>query len=94
MVQRIGGFRRKTRSKLTKKDKGRIIIANFLRRFSEGDKVDLSADPAYQKGMYHPRFHGLTGVVKGKEGNCYKVEIKDGNKAKLLIVHPVHLKKK
>ena len=94
MVQRIGGFRRKTRGKLTKAQKGRIIIANFLRGFKEGDKVSLAADPAYQKGMYHPRFHGQTGIIKGKEGSCYKVEIIDGNKAKNLIVHPVHLRKK
>lgn len=95
MVQRIGGFRRKTRGKLSKRigEKGRIIISRFLQRFEEGEKVKLAADPAYQKGMYHPRFHGKAGVVKGKEGSCYKVEIKDGKKAKLLIVHPIHLRK-
>ena len=88
MVQRIGGFRRKTRGKLSKKvgEKGRIIISRFLQSFKEGETVNLSADPAYQRGMYHPRFHGKT-------GNCYEVEIVDGKKAKLLIIHPIHLRK-
>ncbi len=46
-----------------------------------------------QKGMYLPRFHGRIGVVKGQRGKCYEVAIKDGSKEKILIVHPVHLKK-
>ena len=80
MVQRIGGFRRKTRGKLSKKvgDKGRIVISRFLQSFEKSDKVNLTIEPAYQKGMYHPRFHGKSGVIKSKEGNCYLVEIKDG----------------
>ncbi len=53
----------------------------------------MKAEPAVQHGMYYPRFHGKHGVVKGKQGNCYIVGIKDKNKAKDLIVHPVHLKK-
>ena len=46
-----------------------------------------------QKGMYHSRFYGKMGVVKGKKGRCYEVMITDGSKQKTLIVHPVHLKK-
>jgi large subunit ribosomal protein L21e len=94
-MQRIGGFRRKTRNKLSKsvKDKGKISLRAYFQEFNTGDKVQLIAEPAIQKGMYHPRFMGKAGVIKGKAGRCYEVEINDG-KAKTLIVHPVHLKKR
>ncbi|MBW2972144.1 50S ribosomal protein L21e [Candidatus Woesearchaeota archaeon] len=95
MVQRMGGFRRKTRAKLKKprREKGKMSQRRFLQKFDAGDRVKLTAEPAYQKGMYFPRFHGMIGVVKGKQGDCYNVEIKDQNKEKVLIVHPVHLRK-
>ncbi|MDD5253883.1 MAG: 50S ribosomal protein L21e [Candidatus Nanoarchaeia archaeon] len=95
MAQRIGGFRRKTRYKLQKKkaEKGRIVLRKFLQEFKEGDKVYLKADPAYQKGMYFPRFHGKSGIIRGKKGGCYNVMIKDGNKQKEILIHPVHLKR-
>jgi len=50
-------------------------------------------DPSVHKGPYFPRFHGLSGIVGEKQGSCYHIEIKDGNKSKTLIVHPSHLKK-
>tara|TARA_Y100000310_G_scaffold302635_1_gene340161 strand:+ start:18048 stop:18338 length:291 start_codon:yes stop_codon:yes gene_type:complete len=95
MVTRVGGFRRKTRSKLkkSKDEKGKISIRNYLQSFNIGDKVYLKAEPAVQKGMYYPRFHGNVGTIIKKQGKCYKMEIKDGQKLKTLIVHPIHLKK-
>ncbi|RMF05409.1 50S ribosomal protein L21e [Candidatus Woesearchaeota archaeon] len=94
MAMRIGGSRRKTRHKLLKPHnrKGKISITKYLQKFSEGDKVQLLAEPAVQKGMYFPRYHGKSGVVVGKQGECYKVMIKDSGKEKVMIVHPVHLK--
>jgi len=95
MVQRSGGFRRKTRHKLKKniRQKGKISIHNYLQEFKSGDKVLLKAEPSIQKGMYFPRFHSKVGTVKVKQGKCYKILIKDHNKEKILIVHPIHLKK-
>lgn len=95
MVQRVGGFRRKTRSKLSKdhRSKGKISLTQYFQTFNEGDKVVLFANPTIQKGMYFPRFHGKHGLVKNKKGNCYNILIKDGNKEKTIIVHPIHLKK-
>lgn len=95
MVQRIGGFRRKTRGKLSKnfRQKGKISITKYFQTFAIGDKVVLHAEPAIQKGMYFPRFHGKVGKVLKQAGECYHVEIKDITKAKTLIIHPVHLKR-
>ena len=93
MVKRIGGQRRKTRHKLKKETRGRMSIARFMQIFKPGEKAVLKAEPAYQKGMYHPRFHGLTGTIQSMNGKCCEIMIKDGNKEKSLIVHPVHLKR-
>ena len=94
-MQRVGGSRRKTRHKLKKniRTKGKISLKEYFKNLKEGDKVTLKAEPAIQKGMYFPRFHGKTGKVIKKQGSNYYVEIKDGNKKKLVLVHPAHLKK-
>lgn len=95
MTNRKGGFRRKTRHKLKKnhRDRGKISIRNYLQKFKTGDKVILKAEPAIQQGMYFPRFHGKYGVIEGSQGTCYKIKIVDGQKEKIVIVHPIHLKK-
>jgi large subunit ribosomal protein L21e len=89
----MDGFRKRTRHKF-KKDhglKGKISIRKFLQKFDVGDKVYLSVEPAYQKGMYRPKFMGKNAVVLRKKGTCYEVKINDLGKDKTLIVHPVHL---
>lgn len=95
MVKRIGGLRRKSRHKLRKslRNRGKISLTKYFQGLKQGDKVRLCAEPAVQKGMYFLRFHGKSGVVEGKKGACYEIKIRDGNKEKTLIVHPVHLKK-
>jgi len=94
MVTRIGGSRRKTRSKLRKnvREKGKISIRRYLQTFKIGERVCLKAEPAVQKGMYFRRFHGKIGTIKGMKGKCYEVMIRDIKKNKLLVVHPIHLK--
>ncbi len=93
MPKRIGGFRRKTRSKLRKYERGKISIKKYLQKLNIRDKVCLKAEPAIQHGMYYPRFHGKHGTIVGKQGACYLVRIKDKHKEKLQIVHPIHLEK-
>lgn len=92
-MKRIGGFRRKTRRKFKKniRTKGKISIKRYLQEFKVGDKIALSAESSLHKGMYFPRFHGKIGVILEKRGNCYEIMIKDHNKEKKVIVHPVHL---
>tara|TARA_Y100000310_G_scaffold345249_1_gene463111 strand:- start:2742 stop:3032 length:291 start_codon:yes stop_codon:yes gene_type:complete len=96
MVQRTGSLRRKTRSKLRKNVavKGKVKIRDYLHEFKQADKIILVAEPAIQSGMHHPRFQGKAGEVISKQGACYKISIKDGNKPKTLIVHPIHMRKR
>jgi large subunit ribosomal protein L21e len=93
MTTRMDGFRKRTRNKFSKKgsEKGKISIRKFLQKFEVGETVYLSVEPAYQKGMYRPKFMGKSGIVVKQKGTCYEVKINDLGKSKVLIVHPVHL---
>lgn len=95
MTRRIGGLRRKTRYKFRKEtgERGKLSLTRYMQSFNMGDRVHLTLEPSIQKGMYHPRFMGKTGLVMGKRGRCYQVGINDMGKEKTLIVHPVHMKK-
>ncbi len=94
MVTRIGGQRRKTRSMMSKqrRSRGKLSMRAYLQKLEPGQKVALKTEPSVQRGTYFRRFHGKVGLVSKKLGTCYEVLIKDGNKEKRLIVHPVHLK--
>lgn len=95
MTKRIGGRRRKSRQKLKKdiRQKGKININKFLQEFKPGERVALKADSTYQKGMFPLRFYGKIGTVKEKKGKGYEIIIRDENKTKHIISHPVHLKR-
>lgn len=95
MVQRIGGFRRKTRSKMKKHEsrKGKVSISGYFASFKEGDSVVLKPEPSVHEGTPYPRFMGKVGVVMGMQGHCYKVLIRDGSMEKMIISHPIHLKR-
>ena len=70
-----------------------MSVVRFLQTFKEGEKVGLKAEPAYQKGAYHFKFHGRSGIVTGRQGGCYTVAMSDQGKQKTIIVHPVHLQR-
>ncbi len=95
MVKHQGGSRRKSRSIFRKavRERGKISLVKYFQAFKEGERVQLTADPAIQDGFYHHRFHGRAGIVKARRGRCYEVMIKDKNKEKMIIIHPVHLRK-
>ncbi|MEM7826791.1 MAG: 50S ribosomal protein L21e [Candidatus Aenigmatarchaeota archaeon] len=90
MVRKSYGFRRRTRNKLKQND---IMKPNmFLQRFDIGNRVHIDIQSSSQK-IPHPKFQGRTGVVIGKRGNAYIVEVKDLNTKKQIIVNPEHLKR-
>ncbi len=95
MTKRIGGTRRKTRHKMSKniRERGKVSLVRYFQKFNEGDKVYLALEASTHKGMFHPRFYGKSGFIVGKRGNCYEVQIKDINKEKVVITHPVHLRR-
>ena len=94
MPQRSRGFRSKTRAKLTKhaRDKGMPPVTHSLRDYPVGTRVAITINPGVHKGMPHPRFQGLTGMVEGRRGGAFVIALKDGNKAKTVIARPEHLR--
>ncbi len=94
-MARIGGSRRKRSGIFTKSSrlKGKLSHNTYLQEFKNGEKVTLKLEPAVQKATYLPRFHGKTGTVTKRIGNCYQVVISDGDKQKFITTHPIHLKK-
>ncbi len=93
MATRVGGNRRKTRHVFQNsvREKGKLSIRRCLHEYEIGQKVVLKAQPIIQKGLYFRRFHGRSGVVLAKQGDCYKVEVTDEGTKKRIIVHPAHL---
>ncbi len=92
-MKRSKGPRNRTRSSMKKsvREKGMPPITHSLREFSEGDKVSIRINSAVHKGMPHPRFHGVTGTVTGRQGAAYEIAVRDGNKPKTLFARPEHL---
>ena len=95
MVTRIGTGRRKTRQKFSRhySEKGKINIRRYFQEFANGDMVGLKIDSSQAKGQFFRRFHGYTGKVTGKQGECYIVSFRDGGKQKSVFAHPTHLVK-
>jgi large subunit ribosomal protein L21e len=95
MVKRMGGSRRKTRYKLQRdpRQKGKLSLKKYLAEFKSGDRVLLKPDSICQKGMFDFKFVGRVGLVGKKVGGCYEVSIKEKSKEKMLIVHPIHMKR-
>jgi len=72
--------------------RGKRNLSQYFRTFNEGDKVSLVRNLSYP-AQFPRRIQGTTGVVSGKRGRAYVIKLKDGNKEKTFIIHPIHLKK-
>ena len=94
MVKRSKGFLSRSRKFLTKnpRERGLPGVSRFLREFKIGEKIHIDVEPAVRRGMPHRRFQGKTGIIVGRRGKAYLVDVKIGTKVKHLIIHPVHLK--
>ncbi len=76
------------------KRRGEAVTAGrMMGGFEEGERVVLKIEPSVQKGRPHPRYQGRVGVVRGRRGRAYEVEITDGGKMKRIITLPEHLRK-
>lgn len=74
------------------KEKGKIRFSDWFRKFDSGDKVAIIKNPVASAG-FPKRVIGLTGKVLDSRGAYKLIEVKEGNKTKTFIIHPIHLKK-
>ncbi len=88
------GPRKKTRYKFKKdlRKRGVVPVTSLIQKFDLGQKVHVVCEPSIQKGMPHRRFHGMTGTVVGQRGRAWLLAIRDGQKEKIVIARPQHLK--
>jgi len=91
MVKASKGLRTGTRRKFKGGFRSKFTITPFLRAYSVDERVTIKPNPMALKSMPHSRFIGATGVVKEKRGEAYMVEIKVGNKKKMVTARPEHL---
>ena len=74
------------------RDHGKIKLSKYFQDFKQGDRVavvrELAMIPKFPKQL-----QGRSGVIESKRGRSYIVKIKDLNKDKTYIIHPVHLRK-
>lgn len=89
------GKRSKTRKKLSKniRERGKISTTKIIKDYPIGSKATIKIDSSLPKGQPHAKFHGKAGIITGKQGNSYIVNIKDGDKDKKVIARPEHLEK-
>lgn len=74
------------------RSKGKIKFREYFKKLKSGDTV--SVVPSKEIARKFPKkLAGLTGVVTGFRGSYVLVKIKDKNKMKNYIIHPVHLRR-
>ncbi|MCG8687460.1 MAG: hypothetical protein MI892_21460 [Desulfobacterales bacterium] len=74
------------------REKGKLRLSSYFKKLDDGDRVALVTDYGVKRS-FPERLKGYSGVVSGSRGKFKLVEIKDGNKLKTFIIHPVHLRK-
>jgi large subunit ribosomal protein L21e len=72
--------------------RGKIQLSRFFQKFKEGEFVAFSREKSIPVN-FNKRLQGSTGVVVGKKGRAYIVNVKEGKKEKEILVAPIHLKK-
>jgi len=92
MVKRTKGFRRRTRDKMKKLSREKNTVNQFLEEFSIGENVLIKIEPSSHRAVPHPRFKGRSGVIMGKRGRSYLVEVEDGSLKKTVIATSEHLR--
>jgi large subunit ribosomal protein L21e len=74
------------------REKGKLKLSSYFKKIDDGTRVALVADAGIRTS-FSKRLQGVSGKVITSRGKFKEVEIKDGNKLKTLVVHPIHLKK-
>ena len=72
--------------------KGKIKFSEYFKELKEGDRVSIVPERGV-KASFPASLRGITGIVEGFRGRYTLVKLKDKNKVKKYIIHPVHLKK-
>lgn len=75
--QKSTGYRARTRDLFSRpyRQKGTIGLSTYMRTFKVGERVDIVANAAQQKGMPFKFYHGRTGVIWNVTKRAVGVEV-------------------
>jgi len=73
------------------REKGKLKLSSYFKKIDDDAKVAIVTDLGV-RAAFPKRIKGMSGKVLGSRGKFKIVQIKDGNKMKTFIIHPVHLK--
>tara|TARA_Y100000310_G_scaffold206321_1_gene206732 strand:- start:235 stop:483 length:249 start_codon:yes stop_codon:yes gene_type:complete len=73
------------------RQKGKVKLSNYFKKIEDGGKISVVRELGVKTG-FPKRIIGKSGKVIGSRGKYKLIEIKDGNKTKTFIIHPIHLK--
>lgn len=86
------GYKRGTRRTFKKDFRAKMKITPFIEEFKEGERVIIDQNPFSQSSMPHFRFKGKIGVISEKRGSAYVIKVNDGDKPKVVVTKPEHLR--
>jgi len=91
MKRSKGRVSKKTRL-LGRRTRGhKVTPSELVKTLEIGASVQLVPHGEFED-FPHTRYAGRVGIITGKRGNAYIVEVKDGGLIKKFITSPVHLK--
>lgn len=74
------------------RERGKLRLSSYFKKIDDGTDVALVINLGV-RASFPKRLKGMSGKVVGSRGKFKLVEIKDGNKLKTFIIHPIHLRK-
>jgi ribosomal protein L21E len=72
--------------------RGKFPFSKYFQKFQEGENVAVVKEVSVRQN-FPKRLQGRTGVVQGRRGKSYLINVKDQNKEKQFLIEPIHLKK-
>ncbi|MGQ9781704.1 MAG: 50S ribosomal protein L21 [Nitrososphaeria archaeon] len=91
-MPRSRGYRKKTRSLLTKDSNDEQGLSYIMKKYNVNDKVVIKINPSVVKGMPHRRYHGKVGIVEKIMKRSLLINVKVGDKTKKVIARLEHVK--
>ena len=73
------------------REKGKLRLSRYFKKIDDGAKVAIVTDRGV-RAAFPKRIQGMSEKVIATRGKFKEVQIKNGDKMKTFIMHPVHLK--
>jgi large subunit ribosomal protein L21e len=93
MAKRVRGNRGGHSRQQLRRHRQKTTVNKLLQEFKVGENVIIDLNSEIQAAMPHPRYQGYIGTIIAKRGSSYEIGIMDGDKKKIIVTSPAHIKK-